>query len=49
MPECTIDAIKIAKAIQKDELSILDGKEFKMRDKIKNRKRMKKRGKTSTH
>lgn len=42
MPDYSINAIKIAKAIQKDELSILRGKEFKMRDRIKKRKRMKK-------
>ena len=42
MPDISIDAIKIAKSIQKDELDILRGKEFKFRDKIKKRKRMKK-------
>lgn len=39
MHNYSIDAIKVAKAIQKSKLSILDGKEFKMRDKIKKKKR----------
>ncbi|MCQ2792494.1 MAG: hypothetical protein MJ208_03110 [Bacilli bacterium] len=42
MKDYSIDAIKIAKAIQNDKLDFLHGKEFKMRDRIKKRKRMKK-------